>query len=891
MSSALDSPLIQAENVGWSGGVRVQFGGGPQFEKFLIVLKRWRFLIVIFWLVVLIWGGITGPAFLKLGSDIFHAPDGTLAAKAEGSFSERFPSTSEQLPVIVLFECKLFAECEYIESEAIAAIHREMMKHVLIFNETNNNVLRINSWFDFNGTYLDQLKGQFVNSKRRAMYDNILVRSTNHTSSRYEFVSFLSELIERLNPEPTPYVIGVTGIDALDKEVIDAAKSQIIRIDMFTIPIALFLLGYMIGSLRLLCVAVLNIVVSVLAGFGIMSFAIQSLNMPQPESATAQLMEVISLALSVDYSLFLLRRFRDEIKRGSTPSCAIYMTMYRAGHVVFMSSVTIILVMLGFLIIPSDTIRMDGCSCAVGITMCMIVSLTLIPALLYSFPVFFSTFHQCTASQTSEDNLLDGGTFGVHERGFDYMNVLDSEYGDDMVTDASIAHEGGTAAVRDGDVHPMFKTWRFRITKRVTAFPYNILSVIVLYLLVIPLAWQITRIDLNQDIFHVLPRGSETTQRLHRMYYEFSGGTFAPYFVLVNLPRPTEHNHGNQERVLNPKLFSTIQRVSERIYAETDCSLEGINSIGYIEGEKMDVKKAAFYLNTHQLLCEYDTEICVRASRYKFIWDQTVNSQGDSLLIELVVPFFPFDGRSAGFIETVNRIIHQEMKLHNLNTGTDAEKIEMYLDGFQVGADAMQKQVYSLYPILVVATLTSVFLALGFFLKSYFVPFRLALTLFLPLFAVFGVAVLIYQDGVLNWTGINSLSSTEGFFWSIPIMIITMIVGFSLDYDVFLISRIAEHRSSGYEVQAAIVKAVCETGGTITTAGVIMFVAFFGMLFSDQPLVNHAGFLLSMTILVDTFIVNSILVPALISIGDRIAWMPTKMPMHHLITLDSPEFQ
>jgi len=176
-------------------------------------------------------------------------------------------------------------------------------------------------------------------------------------------------------------------------------------------------------------------------------------------------------------------------------------------------------------------------------------------------------------------------------------------------------------------------------------------------------------------------------------------------------------------------------------------------------------------------------------------------------------------------------------------------------------------------------------------LRSAFVPVRLALTLVAPLAAVFGTAVLVYQKGWLEWTGLAAFSKTDGMFWYVPILLLSMIVGLALDWDVLLISRIMEHRRAGYDVRAAICKAACETGGTVSAAGVIMCLAFGGMLLSDQLTINMCGFILTLALLLDTFVVNTVLVPALISVGDGVAWWPVRMPRVGLKTLeDEGEF-
>jgi len=273
------------------------------------------------------------------------------------------------------------------------------------------------------------------------------------------------------------------------------------------------------------------------------------------------------------------------------------------------------------------------------------------------------------------------------------------------------------------------------------------------------------------------------------------------------------------------------------------------------------------------------------------------------MLITILVPFFPFVTETQDFIDQVYDIVDEELddltlsKYRRDRNGliwdegveTNPGGPAIGFCGFAVGFDAQMRQVYGLFPVLIATTLSAVFIVLSIMLKSAFVPLRLALTLFLPLLAVYGLAVLVYQDGILNWLS-ASTSSIGGFYWYIPILITSMVCGLALDYDVFLISRIIEHRENGYDIRASIVKASCETGGTISAAGIIMTLAFGGMLLSNQSTMDVSGWLLATAVLLDTFVVNTILVPALMSLGDNIAWWPRKVPMNNLVTLEDSEF-
>ena len=93
-------------------------------------------------------------------------------------------------------------------------------------------------------------------------------------------------------------------------------------------------------------------------------------------------------------------------------------------------------------------------------------------------------------------------------------------------------------------------------------------------------------------------------------------------------------------------------------------------------------------------------------------------------------------------------------------------------------------------------------------------------------------------------------------------------------------------------MQAAIIKGVWETNSTITVAGLIMAAVFGGMLLSNQIAVNQFGFLLCFSVIFDTFVVQSMLMPAILSLNfAKYAWFPRKLPEENLITLSDDEFQ
>jgi len=870
------------------------FSGGPNFERFLVLVKVRRRWILLWWALVSFVSLFFAPRLMQFGNDKMDPPKGSTADIAQKTFEQRFGEDATGIPVIILVE--RIDGLSGMKLPELAYFSQALEAKVLEYNLTNNNVKSFMSWYKYNGTTLDAIKHSFMSSSGKSTFVNIIVRANNETSFRQRFAKDLGWETQKLNPDPERFNIGVTGLDAMHGSNVDDSKDEILQVDAITVPIAILILGRMIGSWRLLLITIVNMTVAILTSFSVIVIAIDYGGAWKPEGTTPQLMEVISLALSIDYGLFLLRRFRDELKQGATSSQAIYLTMLRAGHVVFMSGITLILVMVAFALVPNATIRMDGLCCTVGIASCVLVNLTLTPALLYEFSAFFSTFDGCCTQR------LDHGEEASACTDLDAITLNDQLSPSFSEEAGSFYHRipNGPVTVSTHaprGVHPRYKTVRFRITRIVTTYPCNLISIIALYVLVVPLALQVFRINLDQNILNVLPRSGEATNRLLRMFEEYPGGNFAPFQVMVTLP-PSERG----QILYSEVAFRAAHRVAEKIVNQTECTESSITSPAWVSGTHVYPIEAEILLGIAELFCDDAKNShfrfenftldapCRIPKQYEFLWEKSVNAERNSFLLHIVVPFFPFSETSRTFIAQVRHILKDTEAELNKPGIDPKDTVKLYLTGFEVGPSEIEGAVYAVFPTMITVSMLSIFATLGILLNSYFAPIRLALTLFMPLASVFGLAVLVYQDGILDWTGIQAVTSSGGFFWSIPVMILTMIAGLVLDYDLFLITRIQEHRSKGYHIQAAICKSACTVGPTISAAGAIMVAVFVGLMLSDQTLLNQCGWLLSTSIIIDTLIVNTILVPALVSLGDGVAWQPAKMPLRNLVTLESPEF-
>ena len=182
--------------------------------------------------------------------------------------------------------------------------------------------------------------------------------------------------------------------------------------------------------------------------------------------------------------------------------------------------------------------------------------------------------------------------------------------------------------------------------------------------------------------------------------------------------------------------------------------------------------------------------------------------------------------------------------------------------------------VFHMFPFVLAAILGVVFVLVGFFFCSFLVPLRSVLTVTMTLAWVYGFTILVYQYGILDFLHFDGLQSAGGCYWMAPLLSCPMIIGIALDYDIFLLTRILELRRTGLTDVGAIVSGLTKTGHIITAAGMIMAIAFSGLLMSNEVSMNQISCLLVSAVLVDTFVVRSILVPAVMGMLGRSNWFP-----------------
>src|SRR3954470_8965392 len=190
-----------------------------------------------------------------------------------------------------------------------------------------------------------------------------------------------------------------------------------------------------------------------------------------------------------------------------------------------------------------------------------------------------------------------------------------------------------------------------------------------------------------------------------------------------------------------------------------------------------------------------------------------------------------------------------------------------------IGADQIDflKAVYGNFPLMlaIIALLTIILLARAF--RSILLPLKAVLLNLLTLAATLGFMVLFWQAG----HGSNSVfgvSETGAVTFWIPLMVFAFLFGLSMDYEVFILSRIREEYDRGGSTDEAVVTGIGRTGRLVTSAALIMFLAFVALASGPGTDLKTFASALGFGILLDATIVRSLLVPALVSMFGRWNW-------------------
>jgi RND superfamily putative drug exporter len=193
----------------------------------------------------------------------------------------------------------------------------------------------------------------------------------------------------------------------------------------------------------------------------------------------------------------------------------------------------------------------------------------------------------------------------------------------------------------------------------------------------------------------------------------------------------------------------------------------------------------------------------------------------------------------------------------------------VYAGGGPPGGKDFLHLTYKAFPWLVLGVLLATYVLLMRAFRSVVLPLKAIVLNLLSIGAAYGLMVIVFKWGAGEWIGLIAYDQIEG--W-IPVMLFAILFGLSMDYEVFLVSRMREEWDAGATNEEAVVLGLTKTGRLVTAAGLIMFAAFTGFVAGSVVGLQQFGFGLAAAILIDVTIVRALLVPSAMKLFGRWNW-------------------
>jgi uncharacterized membrane protein YdfJ with MMPL/SSD domain len=197
------------------------------------------------------------------------------------------------------------------------------------------------------------------------------------------------------------------------------------------------------------------------------------------------------------------------------------------------------------------------------------------------------------------------------------------------------------------------------------------------------------------------------------------------------------------------------------------------------------------------------------------------------------------------------------------------EGVEVYSGGGPPSGVDFLDVTYGAFPWLALGTLLLTYVLLLRAFRSVVLPLKAIVLNILSIGAAFGLLVMFFKWGGAEALGLISFDQIEG--W-IPVFVFAMVFGLSMDYEVFLVSRMREEWDAGKDNETAVSLGLAKTGRIVTAAGLVMFAAFMGFVAGSIVGLQQFGFGLATAILIDVTIVRALLVPSAMALFGRWNW-------------------
>jgi uncharacterized membrane protein YdfJ with MMPL/SSD domain len=608
-------------------------------------------------------------------------------------------------------------------------------------------------------------------AKRDRAPDGLVLMPLAVTGSREEALQAAKDLRDDLGVGEVkdgvqPYVVGQqalwAGMQDLQKEDLEKAETT-------GFPLILIVLLAVFGSaLAALLPAGLGIAAVIVTGVAIYFLALVT----TMSVFVTNVASMLGIGVAVDYSLFLLSRYREELERGAHRDEALDIAMRTSGATVVFSGMTVVVSLAGLFLLDSTVMRSMAIGAIVVVVIAILGAITLLPALI-----------ALLGKRADERGRVVSATGALVRR----------------------ATRRKTAAERGVPQGEFWRRWSERVMRRPALSA--ILSAGFLLVLAIPAL----SLHFGNGALAQFPKDYETRVGAELASQKVPPGASAPTIIVADFGKGTAADPANKAALAR-----------------------------YAAGLK-------------------------QSSRVAQVGAPVTSKDGHAALLNVILAQDPENDTSLGFISDLRGEGGRASgldKVAKISIGGSSAQIRDFSDLISGG-------LWKIFAFVMVCS----YLVLLVVLRSVLLPLKAVLMNVLSVAAAWGVLVAVFQYGWLDGiSGYNSLGYVQAVT---PPLLLAIVFGLSMDYEVFLLSRIRERYLATGDNRLAVSEGLQSSAKVISSAAVIMVVVFGVFATTGVPQIKEIGLGLAVAIALDATIVRLVLVPATMQLmGNWNWWMP-----------------
>jgi len=631
--------------------------------------------------------------------------------------------------------------------------------------------LEITSYFQTNAD-------QFVSKDRTQTFATVTIKEGDP-----------NEVIEQLRSDLKSDTVNayVGGTKALNHDVNEQIKTDLSKAETISFIVLAVLLVIVFRSVVAAALPLLLGGSAILGAFFVTNVLT---NFTEISTYAINVITMIGLGLAIDYSLFVVGRFREELRAGKTVDQALITTMATAGRTVFFSGLTVILSLLSLLVFPLTFLRSMGLGGSAAVLVAMVAALVILPAILRVL-----------------GHKVNALSFGSAKRDREA-----AKKGKTVDESKSFWHKSGRLFMR----HPF-------------------VAIVAVLGLLLFMGSPFLHAKFALPDYRSLPEGGEARLVAEHLTHDFDVQA-AP----IQITLTTQGDITKPENI--QKLYDYTREIAKQ---------NGVQKVDSAVNLPGDITREQY----QQLLAAPQS-----VPGLSYLLESKVS--GNVALIDV-----QYTGQPES--DSAQKLVS------NLRSMNAPEGTTVLVGGQPARLYDLLATLTTYIPIGLAVIVVTLFVLLFLMLGSIVIPLKAILMNILSLSTAYGAMAFIFQDGNFTggWLGLTQTSSLDA---TMPVLIFAVAFGLSMDYSVFLYSRIKEHYDKTGDNEAAVLHGLQKTGSIITSASILLFVVVAAFATARIPLMQQIGVGLALTVLVDAFLVRMVLVPALMKPLNHWNWWAPK---------------